>query len=61
MVMVKIEQLIENQQYKPNDIGHWVHSYSLIKYIMIWLFPRVANSQMNVLVVDYLININYRL
>ncbi len=35
LVQVEIEQLIKNQQYKPNDTGHWVYTNMLIKYIMI--------------------------
>ena len=61
MALVESVLLIENQQYKPNDTRHWVYSYSPILYIMILLSTKVANSQMNILAVDYLINIYYLL
>ena len=60
MVLVKFEQLIENQQYKPNDTGHWVYSYNPILYILILLSTKVIHNQMNIYFDYRLINIYYQ-
>ena len=60
MVLVKFEQLIENQQYKPNDIDRSGYKNNPILYIMILLSTKVIHNQMNIYFDYRLINIYYQ-